>query len=235
MAELRALIFDMDGVIIDSNPLHRIAWAEYTHRHGIEMTEAMQQRMYGKRNDEIIRDFLGDDLTDQEVFAHGAAKEALYREMMKPQVEHALVPGIREFLARHANLKLALATNAEPANVDFVLDSAGLRSRFSVIVNGHQVSNPKPHPEIYLRIADLLGIRSESCVVFEDSYTGVQAALGAGMRVVGVSTTHGDLPGVTLLIHDFRDPALESWLTLQAPKQNDAKQNDAAQNKNQPA
>lgn len=212
MPNIRALIFDMDGVIIDSNPLHRLAWFEYTRRHGVEMTEAMQQRMYGKRNDEIIRDFLGDHLTDREVFAHGAAKEALYREMMKPHAEQALVPGVREFLARHAHLKLALATNAEPANVDFVLDSAGLRSFFPVIVNGHQVSNPKPHPEIYLRIADLLGVRPENCIVFEDSYTGVQAGLAAGMRVVGVGTTHGDLPGVSLLIADFRDPALESWL-----------------------
>ena len=84
MGELRALIFDMDGVLIDSNSVHRRAWEEYNRRHGVETTEAMQQRMYGKRNDQIIRDFLGEHLTDSEVFAHGAAKEALYREMMKP-------------------------------------------------------------------------------------------------------------------------------------------------------
>src|ERR1700683_258404 len=116
MAGIRALIFDMDGVIIDSNPLHRISWSEYMRRHGIEMTEAMQQRMYGKRNDEIVRDFFGDRLTDAEVFAHGAAKEALYREMMAPRIEESLVPGIREFLTRHRNPNLAVATNPEPAN-----------------------------------------------------------------------------------------------------------------------
>lgn len=232
MPPIRALIFDMDGVIIDSNPLHRAAWSEYTRRHSVEMTEAMQQRMYGKRNDEIIRDFLGNHLSEPEVFAHGAAKEALYREMMKPHAAEALVPGIREFLARHAKLKLALATNAEPPNVDFVLDSTGLRSFFPVIVNGHQVSNPKPHPEIYLRVADLLSLSPADCVVFEDSYTGVQAGLAAGMRVVGVSTTHGDLPGVSLLIADFRDPALEPWLAAASA----AVQNGpAAQNEKQPA
>src|ERR1700744_4070480 len=101
MAIIRALIFDMDGVIIDSNPCHRIAWREYTRRHGVEMTQAMQERMYGKRNDEIVRDFLGPDLNDNEVFAHGAAKEALYRELMKAQAGDSLVPGVREFLARH--------------------------------------------------------------------------------------------------------------------------------------
>jgi beta-phosphoglucomutase len=212
MPEIRALIFDMDGVIIDSNHWHRIAWSEYTRRHGVEMTSAMQLRMYGKRNDEIIRDFLGSHLADNEIFAHGAAKEALYRELITPHIETSLVPGIREFLERHRNLALGVATNAEPPNVDFVLDATGLRPFFRIIVNGHQVTHAKPHPEIYLRVAASLGIPSENCIVFEDSHTGVEAGLAAGMRVVGLTTTHSDLHGVALQIPDFRAPALESWL-----------------------
>ncbi|MGA2714622.1 MAG: HAD family phosphatase [Bryobacteraceae bacterium] len=213
MSNIRALIFDMDGVIVDSNPWHRTAWEEYNRSLGVEMTEEMQQRMYGKRNDELIREFFGRHLDDAEVFAHGAAKETLYREMMKPHLNGALVPGIREFLARHRGLALAVATNAEPPNVDFVLDETGLRSFFRVVVNGHEVANPKPHPEIYLRVADALGVAPADCVVFEDSHTGVEAALAAGMQVVGISTTHDDLAGVALLIRDFNDPALETWLT----------------------
>lgn len=209
---VRALIFDMDGVIIDSNPLHRAAWLEYNRRHGIETTDAMQARMYGKRNDEIVRDFFGASLTDAEVTRHGADKERLYREMMSPRIADALVPGLRDFLAIHRDLPLALATNAEPANVDFVLDDARLRDFFRVIVDGHQVSRPKPHPEIYLRAADLLGVPPESCLVFEDSHTGVDAGLSAGMRVIGLSTTHEDLPGVALQVASFHDPALEPWL-----------------------
>jgi beta-phosphoglucomutase len=212
MDNIRALIFDMDGVIIDSNPLHRFAWLEYTRRHGVEMTEAMQQRMYGKRNDEIVRDFFGAQLDDGEVFAHGAAKEALYRELMKSRVEESLVPGVREFLANYGNLALAVATNAEAANVDFVLDSAGIGNLFRIVVNGHQVTNPKPHPEIYLRVAEALGFPPANCLVFEDSYTGVEAGLAAGMRVIGVGTTHQQLPGVSLLVQDFNDPALGPWL-----------------------
>jgi beta-phosphoglucomutase len=216
MPGICALIFDMDGVIIDSNPWHRIAWSEYMRRHGIEMTEAMQQRMYGKRNDEIVRDFFGANLGMQishpEVVAHGAAKEALYRKMIELHIGESLVPGICEFLQRHRNSDLAVATNAEPANVDFVLDNAGLRPFFRVIVNGHQVTNPKPHPEIYLRAAEGLQAPPENCIVFEDSYTGVASGLAAGMRVIGVGTTHDELPGVSLWIRDFNDPALESWL-----------------------
>jgi HAD superfamily hydrolase (TIGR01509 family) len=176
------------------------------------MTQAMEQKMYGKRNDELIRDFFGRDLADPEVFAHGAAKETLYREMIKPQINETLVPGIREFLVGHRDLALAIATNAEPPNVDFVLDQTRLRPFFRVIVNGHQVANPKPHPEIYLRVADELGVDPADCVVFEDSHTGVEAGLAAGMRVVGISTTHDDLAGVALTVPDFNDPALEAWL-----------------------
>ncbi len=212
MGEVRALIFDMDGVLIDSNAVHRRAWEEYNRRHGVETSEAMQRRMYGKRNDEIVRDFFGDHLTDTEVSARGAAKEALYREMMKPRIGRSLVPGVVDFIVRHRNLALAVATNAEPANLDFALDEAGLRPFLRVLVTGHEVVNPKPHPDIYLRAAGLLGASPESCVVFEDSYAGVRAGLAAGMRVVGVSTTHEDLPGVSLLIRDFNDPALDPWL-----------------------
>src|SRR5438270_12726146 len=98
--EIRAFIFDMDGVIVDSNPLHRAAWTEYARRHGVQTTESMQTRMYGKRNDDIVRLFLGDYLTDAEVFEHGAAKERVYRELMGPRLTEALVPGVRDFIAR---------------------------------------------------------------------------------------------------------------------------------------
>jgi HAD superfamily hydrolase (TIGR01509 family) len=202
----------MDGVIVDSNPLHRESWAEYNRRQGVETTEEMHRRMYGKRNDMIVRDFLGAHLSDEEVFAHGAAKEALYREMLAPRLIETLVPGLREFLERHAGIPKAVATNAEPPNVEFVLREAGLARFFQAIVDGHQVPNPKPHPDVYLRAADLLGIPTHECVVFEDSHGGVAAGLAAGMRVIGITTTYSDLPGASLLVHDFNDPAIEAWL-----------------------
>jgi len=207
-----ALIFDMDGVILDSNPLHRVAWDEYNRRHGVETTEAMYHAMYGKRNDEIIRGFLGSHLTDAEVFEHGAAKERLYRELMKPHVADALVAGVAEFIRRHRGLPMGVATNGERANVDMALDGTGLREFFRVIVTGGDVVRAKPYPDIYLKAAELLDTAPDRCIVFEDSHAGVQAGLGAGMRVVGVSTTHDDLSGVSLMIRDFNDPALDKFL-----------------------
>jgi HAD superfamily hydrolase (TIGR01509 family) len=122
------------------------------------------------------------------------------------------VPGIEAFLARHGALKTALVTNAEPANVNFVLDGSGLRRYFDALVTGDDVQLPKPHPDIYLRAAELLRVAPSDCVVFEDSPIGVAAALAAGMRVVGVATSEPDLAGASLMIADFTEPSLETWL-----------------------
>jgi len=209
---MTALIFDMDGVIINSNPIHREAWELYNRRFGVETTEEMHQRMYGRRNDQIVRDYLGGHLTDAEVFEHGAAKERLYRELAAPRLRSLLVPGVRAFLERHGDLPMAVASNAEAENVQFVLQSAGLSRWFRAIVDGHQVSRPKPAPDVYFKAAELLGAAPRECIVFEDSYSGVQAALAAGMRVVGLRTTHEELPGAAFAVDDFLAPELEVWL-----------------------
>jgi len=210
-----ALIFDMDGVLIDSNPLHREAWAAFNLRYGLETTEAMQEQMYGKRNDEIVRNFFGAELPAEEVEARGAAKERLYREMLADGIEQFLVAGVRDFLERHQKSPMALATNAEPLNVDFVLDRAGLRKYFRAVVDGHQVERPKPFPDIYLRAAERLGAKPRECVVFEDSHSGVEAAREAGMQVIGLCTTHVNLQGTALNIDNFLNGKLAEWLEAQ--------------------
>ena len=190
-----AFIFDMDGVLIDSNPAHREAWEAFNRRYGVETTEAMYRFMYGRRNDEIVRGFFGEDLPAGEVAARGAAKERLYREMIAGKVDRMMPAGLRRFLEARRGAPMALASNAEPENVAFVLKESGLAKYFRVVVDGHQVRRPKPFPDIYLRAAELLGEPPGNCIVFEDSYSGVEAARAAGMRVVGIRTTHRELPG----------------------------------------
>jgi len=174
--------------------------------------------MYGRHNDDIVRDFFGGDLTPEEVQAHGAAKEELYRETMRPQLARRLVPGVREFLQAHAGCPTGLATNAEPANVEFILSATGLREYFRVVVDGHQVCRPKPDPEIYLRTAGLLGVAPADCIVFEDSAAGVHSARAAGARVVALTTTHPSLPQADLTLRDFLGPELESWIGRQTKR-----------------
>lgn len=194
-------------------PLHVAVWREYLQQHGIDATHLLQH-MHGARNDALVRVLFGEHLTEDEVFAHGAAKEALFRERLDPR-EH-LVPGVTEFLHRHTAVPKAVGSNAEMANIAHVLAGAGLQSHFPVIVDGGQVAHAKPQPDIYLRAAAKLGLAPADCIVFEDSPTGVAAGVAAGMRVVGVNTGRlTDFPPVDLLIDHFHSPDLAPWLQTQ--------------------
>ncbi len=210
-----AFIFDLDGVLVHSMPLHTLAWEKYLEAHGIEV-EGVEAFMHGKRNPELVRSWFGAHLPEETVLEHGAAKERLFRELL---VEEGLdtyrVPGVKQFLERHPEIPKAIGSNAEIANIDFVLDQYGLRHYFSVILNGFQVARPKPFPDIYLDAARQLGVDPSDCIVFEDSPPGVQAGVAAGMRVVGVETTPTQFQGVDIRIRDFLDPKLAPWIAAQ--------------------
>jgi beta-phosphoglucomutase family hydrolase len=207
-----ALIFDMDGVIVDSTSVHTEAWRQYLGQQGITIAD-IEARMLGRHNDAIVRDFFaGCELTGEVILRHGAEKEKVYRSLIGSRVADRLVPGASDFIRRHSDLPLAVASNAEPANVDLILEAAGLRSVFRAVINGHEVARPKPFPDIFLRAAQVLETAPADCIVFEDSLTGVEAARAAGMRVVGVATTLRELPEVDLVIRDFQDGELEPWL-----------------------
>lgn len=206
------MVFDMDGVIVDSTGIHTEAWRRYLDLQGVS-AEKIGPRMLGKHNGDIVRDFFGPaNLTDEAVAAHGREKEKLYREMMEPELSRLLVPGVLEFLQRHRGTPMAVASNAEPENVEFVLEKAGIKDQFRVVIDGHEVKHPKPDPEIYVTAAARLGLAPAACVVFEDSHTGIAAARAAGMKVVGVATTVSEFPNIDLTIRDFHDPELETWL-----------------------
>ena len=210
-----AFIFDMDGVLVHSMPLHTLAWERYLAGLGIKV-DNLEQRMHGKRNSELVRDLIDANLPAEVNFQHGAEKERLFREMMIAEgLGQYEIPGVVEFLKRHRDVPMAVASNAEPENIDFVLDALGLREFFPVTVNGMQVARPKPFPDVFLEAARQLGMTPEECVVFEDSPTGVTAAVAAEMRTVGVETTPTVFEGVALKIRDFLDPGLERWVGTQ--------------------
>jgi beta-phosphoglucomutase len=210
-----ALLFDLDGVVVDSMPTHTLAWERYLERNGIDPSN-IEARMHGKRNDDLVRDLFGHQLDAAAIFEHGAAKERLFRELIGATLESKLVPGVREFLAEASTMvPLALGTNAEPANVDFTLNGAGIRQYFRAIVDGSQVPRAKPSPDVYLRGAELMKVAPSSCIVFEDSPVGIDAARAAGMRVVGLLTHASHLDNVDFAVPDFHRPELESWLNIQ--------------------
>jgi HAD superfamily hydrolase (TIGR01509 family) len=208
-----ALLFDMDGVIVESTALHTQAWDEYLTGLGVP-SNGIMKRMLGKRNDQIVHEVFGPDLPAADVFRHGADKERLYRRLMAPVLQQHLVAGVQDFVraAHRAGIPCALATNAEPENVKFVLGGAGLLDCFQAAVDGHQVSRPKPDPEVFLTAAQRLGVDPVNCIVFEDSPGGMQAARAAGARVVGLLTTLREAPLADLSIPNFLDPGLLPWL-----------------------
>jgi len=212
VAQGLAFLFDLDGVLIDSMPMHTEAWQVYLRRLGVEQ-QYVAERMHGRRNSELVRDLIDPGLSDEAAFAHGAAKERLFREMiLSADLERFRVPGVTAFLERFRDVPKAVGSNAEPANIDFVLERLGLAPYFQVRVDGSQVDRPKPFPDIYLLAAERLAVRPGNCIVFEDSPTGVAAGVAAGMRVVGIETTPTTFEGVAFHMKDFLDPELDSWL-----------------------
>lgn len=198
-------IFDMDGVIVDNMEYHAKAWEEFFHRYDppMELEEFMLQ--FGRTNRDLFQVLFDRELTEEEVVRYGEEKEELYRELYAPHVEP--LPGLIEFLKelKQAGNSLAVATSAPRVNLEFLFDRLPLRSLFDAAIDSSDVFLGKPDPEIFLKAAAKLNRAPSQCVVFEDSFAGIQAGRNAGMKVVGLATSHAPdkLEGSDLVIGDF--------------------------------
>ncbi len=209
-----AIIFDMDGVIVDNHKFHLKSWLQFFEKHNISMTEEeYKKKVNGRTMEEILTNIMGKDLSKKELQALGEEKEVVYRDMYRPHIK--AVDGLPEFLEelKVRNVPRAVATSAPPANVDFTLDSTKLRSFFPTIVDDTMVSKGKPEPEVYLTAAKKLGVAPERCIVFEDAILGIQAGKNAGMKVIGVATTHTrqelEAENTDYVIDDFSEITIE--------------------------
>lgn len=200
-----AFIFDMDGVIVDNAEYHYDAWEEFCRRKGYEYRRGDSRYWFGNTNREILEKVMGRKPTPEEVAALGEEKEAIYRELIAPDLQpvRGLEPLLKEMKAQ--GYSVAMATSAPSENVDFVLGRLGIRHYFDPIVDASGVKNGKPSPEIYLKAARLLGMEPGNCLVFEDAIAGIRSARNAGMKVVGLITTleADELEGTELNIVDF--------------------------------
>lgn len=196
-----ALVFDMDGVIVENHEWHFRAWLEYCRRHELQLSEdEFYTRIFGGTNHDLLIRLFGNTLTEGDIQRMGEEKEILYREMYGPHI--VPVQGVVDFIrsARSEGYTIALATSAPVSNVSFTLGHTGLEGMFDVIVESSQVTHGKPHPEIYLRSASLLRLEPRQCVVFEDSLPGIESAEAAGCKVIGVATT---LPAARIAHADY--------------------------------
>lgn len=211
-SQYKAAIFDMDGTMIENMAYHKKAWQEFLRRHDIHLgDEEFQKRISGKKNDQIFEIVFGQKLSGDEIKRYTHEKEAIYRELYKSDIKE--VGGLTRFvdqLAR-AGVKLAIATTAPKDNRNFALESLALEGRFEVILGDEHVTNGKPHPEIYLSTAKMLGVEPRECIVFEDSLPGVESGKAAGMTVVALLTSHGEneLSQADSVINDFSEVAVQ--------------------------
>lgn len=202
-----AVIFDMDGVIVDSNPTHKISLDIFTKKYGFLLSdEEMKTRLWGRTNKDWISDlFKAKNLTPQEVKLLGVEKEKIFREIYEKTIQP--VKGLENFLKllNKNQIKIAIATSAPSENVNFVLEKTGLRDYFPVILDETFIQKGKPDPEIYLKTAKALGLPNSKCIVIEDSLSGVQAGKDSGSKVIGITTTHSkeELFQTDFVISDF--------------------------------
>lgn len=189
--QTQALVFDMDGTMIDSLGFHARSWSEFARQHGIEKDMLTWMRSAnGRTGVECMRELFAQDLSDEQARALVAQKEQIYRDLFAP--EFAEIKGFSEFarLAFARGLKLGMGTAGDQNNIDFALRQLAMPTPPQVRVGGDQGLPGKPQPDIFLEVAKGLGVPPEACIVFEDAPLGIEAARRAGMRAVAICSSH---------------------------------------------
>ncbi len=200
-----AVIFDMDGVIFDSNPYHKISLRQFCEKYGYHLSDQeLISKIYGRTNKEWIANLFG-QISQEELLRYEEEKEGLFRQLYEKDVR--ALNGLPDFLKRlkEKNIPMAIGTSAPRSNVDFMLRHTGFGNYFPIILDEADVERGKPDPEIYLKVAARMGYEPARCMVFEDSLSGVESARRAGAKVIGVATTHtpDELSHADFVIGDF--------------------------------
>jgi beta-phosphoglucomutase len=215
----KAFLFDLNGTIIDDMAFHGRAWHQLlTVDMGATLThEEVKVQMYGKNGEVLERIFGKNKFTEEEVEKWSMEKERRYQQEYLPHIK--LIDGLGVFLEKAAahSIKMAVASAAIPFNIDFALDNLHIRHHFGAIVSANDVLISKPHPETFLKAAQLLQTAPEDCIVFEDAPKGVEAAQNAGMKCVAITTAHpkedfSRYTNVLAFIKDYTDPFITGLL-----------------------
>jgi len=190
---MTGVLFDWDGVIIDSHDTHQVAWEHLATELGQPLAPEFFKTTFGMRNDRIIPGYTGwaRPGETEKIAALGDRKEALYREVLRRQGIDPL-PGVRQLLAglQAAGIPCCVGSSTPRENILTVMELTGLGPFFQAIAAAEDVTRGKPEPDVFLQAAAMIGCDPRCCVVFEDAHVGVEAARAAGCRVVAVCTTH---------------------------------------------
>ena len=209
------VIFDLDGVIVDSADAHFQSWRKLGAENGVNITHQMFLGTFGRQNKDIVPIFFGPQ-SDEKSHRLAERKEALYRDAIRSQPP--IVPGARELVRelKGAGVRLAIGSSAPPENIDLVLTLAGIADCFQAVVSAADVHHGKPDPEVYLLSCERLGLAPARCVVIEDAPVGVQAAKAAGAGCIGIAAHHSaaELAHADLVVARLSDIHLDMVLEL---------------------
>lgn len=213
---MKAVLWDLDGTLVDSGELHWVAWRGAMAAEGVHITREMFEATFGWKNDPILRKWLGDDASEDRKLAIADGKERAYREALR-QAGLAPLPGAREWVERlHADgWRQAICSSAPRANIEAVLEVIDLDHDFEVIVAAEDVTLGKPDPQVFLTGARKLGVVPSRAIVVEDAEAGVEAARRAGMKSIGVNPR---TPlAADLAIRSLEELTDASWASLLTP------------------
>jgi beta-phosphoglucomutase len=188
---LKACIFDLDGVIVDTAKYHYLAWKKLATMLNINFTEEDNERLKGVSRmaslDIILEigNMVPDDKTKEE---YAALKNKWYLDYINQMMPDEILPGSLEFISELKNAGIKVALGSASKNTPLILERLGIGKLFDAVADGNVVRNAKPDPEVFITAAKMLGVQPEDCVVFEDAVAGVEAALNAGMRCVGIGS-----------------------------------------------
>lgn len=189
MKEIKACIFDLDGVVVDTAKYHYLAWRRLAHELGFEFTEQHNERLKGvsrMRSLEILLEVGGLSFPQDEMEKLAAKKNDWYVEYIERMTPDEILPGAKELLEELRANAIKLSLGSASKNSPLILERIGLKNHFDAIIDGNSVTVAKPAPDIFLTAAQALGVEPQHCVVFEDAEAGIEAAINAGMRTVGI-------------------------------------------------
>ena len=206
---VKAIIFDMDGTLVDNIPFHREAWISFLKKHNIILApEDFLKQDHGNIY-EMIRHFFGRDLPYEKVKVLGQEREKAYRDLYRNNIKE--IDGVTVFLKKMSEMKIkaSLATMSDTPSIDLVLNELNIRKFFHSITNGHEIQKGKPDAEIYNLALKKLGLKNTDCLIIEDSIGGITSARRAGIEVIGITTSHAEdeliANGCFSVISNFHD------------------------------
>jgi beta-phosphoglucomutase family hydrolase len=216
MQHLMGIIFDLDGVIIDTSQFHRDAWCMMSEEEGLTFSDEFFYSTFGMQNYQIIPMMTSRDLTDKDISRMSDRKELLFRKLINGRLK--LLPGVENLIIdlKDKGFRLSIGSSTTRLNMDFIVENLSIFNCFDAIVIGEDVTNGKPAPDTFLKAAEKLSLEPKCCVVVEDAVQGVQAGKTAGMAVIAVTTTRKriDLKQADMIVDSLDELKSDDFIKL---------------------